>query len=116
MQFYPVIDIPPRWVIGDETLGSKLKFWFRFEGHEWLFKEARGNTGEDWAEKLAAEIACGANIPAARVEPAVYQGRRGCASRSFVARSSGVNLVHGNEIVAICNLRLDRAMLADDRG
>jgi hypothetical protein len=41
-----------------EPLGTKPKFWFRTEaGDRCLFKEARPNTGEDWAEKIACELA-----------------------------------------------------------
>jgi hypothetical protein len=41
-----------------EPLGTKPKFWFRTEAGVWcLFKEARPNTGEDWAEKIACELA-----------------------------------------------------------
>ena len=42
-----------------EQLGSKPKFWFRLEGDEqpWLFKFTRENTGEDWSEKIASEVA-----------------------------------------------------------
>jgi hypothetical protein len=41
-----------------EPLGTKPKFWFRTEaGDGCLFKEARPDTGEDWAEKIACELA-----------------------------------------------------------
>lgn len=33
-----------------EQLGSKPKFWFTYQAENWLFKEARVNSGEDWAE------------------------------------------------------------------
>lgn len=85
-------------ISGDEQLGSKSKFWFQHEGQDWLFKQARDSTGEDWAEKIAAEVAQLVGVNAARVELAIYQGRKGSASLSFM--QAGESLVHGNEILA----------------
>jgi hypothetical protein len=97
---YPILIVSPDSPIDDEALGSKPKFWFRRDGQHWLFKEARENTGEDWAEKVAAEIAHRLDISAAEVELAEYKGRRGSALRSFVATKRGEELIHGNEILA----------------
>lgn len=85
-----------------EQLGSKRKFWFRLPGDEqpWLFKYTREMTGEDWSEKIAAEIAKLLKIPAAQVELAIFMGHRGCASRSFVETRKGFELIHGSEILA----------------
>lgn len=85
-----------------EQLGSKPKFWFRWEGdtQPWLFKYTREGTGEDWSEKIAAEIARLIELPAARVELADFMGKRGSASRSFVFQHEGVDLVHGDELLA----------------
>lgn len=85
-----------------EQLGSKRKFWFRLPDDEqpWLFKYTRTNTGEDWSEKIAAEIALLLQIPAAKVELATFMGSRGCASRSFVDTHKGYELIHGSEILA----------------
>lgn len=104
---YSVLDVDPDSIIGDEPLGSKSKFWFLHDGEKWLFKEARVipfedqelPTGEDWAEKVAAEIAARLDIPAAEVELAVFRGRPGCASRNFV-RDTTHHLMHGNEVLA----------------
>jgi hypothetical protein len=95
---FPIIDISDATVVSDEQLGSKSKFWISLDNERWLFKEARVNTGEDWAEKVASEIAPLIEVQAARVELAEYAGRRGCLSLSFV--SADENLVHGNEILA----------------
>lgn len=84
----------------DEQLGSKRKFWFRQDGQLWLFKYARQNTGEDWAEKIAAEIAKLLELPSAEVELAHFIDDRGCASKSFVRQKEGVDLVHGSEVLA----------------
>jgi hypothetical protein len=103
---YPIIQIAQNEVIGDEQLGTKTKFWFERDGVRWLFKEAREindprgvtPTGEDWAEKVAAEIAHVLQIRAAEVELAEFEGRRGCASRNFTSASQ--QLMHGNEVLA----------------
>lgn len=105
---YPIINVPSDSLLADEALGSKPKFWFCRNEQRWLFKEARENTGEDWAEKVAAEIAHRLGIPAAEVELAECNGRRGCASRSFVATKKGEELIHGNEILAGQVLGYDR--------
>ena len=85
-----------------EQLGSKPKFWFRLQGDEqpWLFKYTRENTGEDWSEKIASELAKLLGIPAATVELATFMGKRGCASRSFVETKKGFELIHGSEVLA----------------
>lgn len=103
---FPVVVITSKQFADVEQLGSKEKFWFWHEGQKWLFKEARriqspqGDewTGEDWAEKIAAEIASLLNIPAAKVELADFEGRRGSASLNFT--SPAQQLMHGNEVMA----------------
>jgi hypothetical protein len=112
---YPVIEVDPESVVSDEQLGSKDKFWFEYEGQQWLFKEARvihsphGDvvTGEDWAEKAAAEIAQLIGVQAAHVQLAEYKGKRGCASLNFLPDRS-VHLEHGNEILGGRVLGYDR--------
>lgn len=99
--FYPIypISAQPEWV---EQMGSKPKFWFRRsdDNQSWLFKFARKGTGEDWAEKIAAEVAAALTIPAPGIELAEFNGRRGSISRSFVLQREGWDLVHGNELLA----------------
>lgn len=97
---YDIIQIPPDAREDTEQLGSKPKFWVLLDGQRWLFKVARDNTGEDWAEKAAAELAQALGIPAARVELARYNELRGCLSLNFVDVQAGEALVHGNEILA----------------
>lgn len=80
-----------------EQLGSKPKFWFTYENEKWLFKEARKNTGEDWSEKLASEIAELMGLKTHHAELAVWDGKRGCAVKSFLP--SRFSLVHGNELL-----------------
>jgi hypothetical protein len=95
---FPILQVDPNSLVGDEQLGSKNKFWFARGDERWLFKQAREHTGEDWAEKVAAEIAGCVQVEAAQVELAEYLGRRGSASLSFVEPNE--SLVHGNEILA----------------
>ena len=97
---YPIISIPPTERRDIEQLGSKAKFWVRLDRQLWLFKEARENTGEDWAEKVAAELAKLVGFDAADVELAEFSGRLGCVCRSFINLQRGEGLVHGNEILA----------------
>ena len=98
---YPIVTIPADAREDTEQLGSKPKFWVVLNGERWLFKEARADTGEDWAEKAAAEPAQALVIRAATVELAEYQGRRGSISLNFVDVKGGQALVHGNEILAL---------------
>lgn len=103
---YPILSIAAEQIVGDEQLGTKPKFWFEHAGSIWLFKEARAIdapagaeiAGEDWSEKVAAEIAHKLGIPAAEVELAECEGRRGSASKRFTTPSQ--QLMHGNEILA----------------
>lgn len=104
--FFPLLSIANDQIVGEEQLGSKEKFWFRQDGKLWLFKEVRviktpsGDvpTGEDWAEKVAAEIAHLLHISAATVELADFEGCRGCASLNFTTPAQ--QLMHGNEVMA----------------
>ena len=95
---FPILQIPTNARRDVEQLGSKPKFWFEHEGENWLFKEARENTGEDWSEKVASEIAALLELPTHHTELANWQGRPGSAVRSFLAAKSTV-LVHGNELL-----------------
>lgn len=100
MTTYNIIQIPGDARDDIEQLGSKPKFWVFLDGQRWLFKEARPGTGEDWAEKAAAELAKALGIPAATVELAECEGRRGCMSLNFIDVDAGEALVHGNELLA----------------
>jgi hypothetical protein len=97
---YIVFEIQPEWVLEQEALGSKEKFWYRAKDDEpeWLFKFPQPNTGQHWSEKIASEVAACLDIRHAQVEFAVFQGERGSASESFARE--GRNLFHGNQILA----------------
>ena len=96
---YPIVQVRKEWVLEQEVMGSKEKFWYLPEGQttKWLFKYPREDTGEHWAEKVAAEVAGWLGIPHGRVELAVFEGKRGSVTKSFV--SDGQELVHGNQVL-----------------
>ena len=81
-----------------EALGTKYKFWYRDDTYGMcLFKEGRPNTGENWAERIAAELARLIDLPHADYELAEYDNRRGVISKTLVA--GGARIVHGNELL-----------------
>ena len=98
---YPVLEVKYEWHLGTEAMGTKRKFWYRDpssrDATRWLFKIPRPNTGEHWAEKIAAEIARLLDIPHAQVELATCSGQRGSATKSF--RRERQELIHGNQIL-----------------
>jgi hypothetical protein len=82
-----------------EQLGTKYKFWYLDQdGQPWLFKQAREGTGEDWAEKISAELCQMLELPHATYELASWRGNRGIATPSFNVRDG--RLVFGNELLA----------------
>lgn len=103
--YFPILNVEPESAFdpeGIESMGSKEKFWFRFPGEEhsgpdWLFKYPRPDTGEHWAEKIAAEVAAILGIPHARVELATCEDIRGSATKSFL--QNGETVIHGNECI-----------------
>ena len=105
---FTVLQVQPEERLDVEQLGSKPKFWFERGKARWLFKEARENTGEDWAEKIASEIAALLGIAAATVQLASFNGKPGCASCLFVNRAIGQHLIHGNELLAGTVIGYDR--------
>ena len=96
---YPVIEVRPEWGLGNEDMGTKRKFWYRAPSQDtrWLFKYPQPNTGQYWAEKIAAEIARLIDVPHARVELAIYEGDRGSVTESFVR--SRQEMIHGNQLL-----------------
>lgn len=93
---YPIIEVSAGSAQTLEQLGTKDKFWFLTPGLGWrLCKLKRPNTGEDWSEKVAAEIAAGLDLPHALYELGVFEGRECVLSTTCVPE--GWTLVHGNE-------------------
>lgn len=83
----------------NEAMGSKYKFWFQHEQlGRCLYKQARQNLGEDWAEKVASELSELLELPHATYHLAeTWEGNRGVVSPNFLP--PGGTLVHGNEIL-----------------
>jgi len=96
---FVVRDVPAGAAATVEPLGTKYKFWFRDPDFGlMLFKEGRPGTGENWAERIACELADRIGMPHARYELATYETREGVVSTSLVER--GARIVHGNELLA----------------
>ena len=107
---FPVIDVSSQQPLRSEPMGSKDKLgWLDIGSREWLFKYARPGTGEDWAEKLACELAALIGLPHAGIELASHGDRRGLLS--LAVTSVGDRLVHGNEL--LMELMPDSAAHAD---
>ena len=100
---YPILEVRTDWQPAQpapEPMGSKRKFWFRSDaagGRDCLFKYPRSDTGEHWAEKIAAEVASALGIRHARVDLAAFQGHRGSATESFAR--GGRELHRGNDLL-----------------
>ncbi|MGN2246943.1 hypothetical protein ACFWZ3_09650 [Frateuria sp. GZRR35] len=95
---YKVIQVPDT-ARQLEQLGTKEKFWFEDEHRQLhLFKVARDNTGEDWAEKISAELCEALGLPHADYELAEHEGRRGVLTPRF--HPEGGRLVFGNELLS----------------
>lgn len=96
---FPVFEIPDDAAQAEEAMGTKFKFWYQHPSlGDCLFKLARPNTGEDWSEKIAAELAQLLSLPHATYELAIWQGQHGIISPNFLPNST--TLIHGNDILA----------------
>jgi hypothetical protein len=97
---YEIVEIPAEAPEDPESVGSKFKFWF--SGGQRLFKGVRGTSGEDWAEKISAELAGLIGLPHANYELASWQQSpahiSGVVSANFCGK--GEALVLGNELLA----------------
>jgi len=97
---FPIIDVTAWERIATEHMGTKPKFWCLDQaGNEFLFKESRAHAGENWSEKIAAEIADAFGLPHAEIELAVCDGKKGTVSRNFLSPTNPCSLIHGNELL-----------------
>src|SRR5437879_11178536 len=94
---FPITTLPEDAPDLLEQLGTKEKFWFRRAGARYLFKLVRQETGEDWSEKVASEIAALLGLPHARYAFGGWKSLRGVETPSFVPEAG--RLVHGNELI-----------------
>ena len=53
---FPIITVPDDAADLIEQLGTKPKFWYKHDNADYLFKEVRNNTGEDWARRY--QVSC----------------------------------------------------------
>jgi len=54
---FPIITLGVGTSESSEPLGTKEKYWLPIGDELRLFKVGRPGTGENWAEKIAAELA-----------------------------------------------------------
>lgn len=101
---FPIYVITRAMAIGPEQVGSKRKFWLRFDGRKALFKYARPDSGEPWAERIVADLAALLGLPHAEYDLAECEGEVGVLSWSFQDREIEGQpeepLTLGNEILA----------------
>jgi len=99
---FTVVKVKSEWERESEDMGSKYKFWYTNPvSGKWLLKFPRGNSGEHWAEKIAAEVGRVLGIDHAKVELAVFEGKRGSATKSFADVGTGQTLIHGNQLLEL---------------
>lgn len=99
---FPVISVPANTAESIEQLGTKEKFWFTDpQRGRCLCKIIRPGTGEDWSEKVAAELAQALGLPHAAYDLGSYQGKPCVVSPTFVPK--GGTLLHGNELLGQSN-------------
>lgn len=98
-----------------EQMGTKEKYWFLESSNDWywdysgdrfLFKSGREATGENWAEKIAAELCDLLDLPHADYHLAKYYELMGVITPSFVP--DGARFVPGNEILAATNRQYEK--------
>lgn len=95
---FPIVIVPADAAELSEQMGTKFKFWYSDELRQrTLFKEGRPGTGENWAEKLAAEFAGLLGIPHAHYDLAIWKDRCGVITPSLVSKKE--RLIHGNELI-----------------
>lgn len=96
---YPIYNIPTESYDVIEQIGTKEKFWYYDKGDKAfrMFKVGRYSTGENWAEKVACELAKLLCLPCASYDFAVWSGKEGVVSPLFVPLDG--RLIHGNEIL-----------------
>ena len=102
MSEYDIITVPRDASNTLESVGSKQKFWYyRDEINDkrpWLFKANRPGTGEDWSEKVAAELCALLGLPHVGYELATWTHTPGVVSRRLDRDDE--TLVLGNVVLS----------------
>lgn len=108
MADYKIFEVSEEGFEHFEQMGSKSKFWYtdRADNQSYLFKSIHTSDkynnniiryGEDWAEKIAYEIACQIGVPSAQYDLATYNGERGIRTKNFLMDSE--EMVFGNQLL-----------------
>ncbi|NEP10149.1 MAG: hypothetical protein F6K14_08015 [Symploca sp. SIO2C1] len=98
---FPIVEVSQDAPEESEVMGTKEKFWFNDQERGLcLYKKARLGTGEDWSEKIAAELCKLLGLPHADYELATFDGSWGIISPSFLPEDG--SLIPGNEILKSC--------------
>jgi hypothetical protein len=102
---FSILDVSDWDIVADETSGAEEKYWLQEPaGTRWLFKPVTVKQehvhGEDWAEKVVAELGCLLGIPCARIELAEFRGRPGCISADL--RPVTFELQPGQVLLEVC--------------
>ena len=95
---YKIVDIQED-MDNPEDLGTKEKFWYRYNNQKWLFKKSRPLTGEHWSEKVAEQLCQQLGIPHAKYELARYQGDIGITSLSIIEDRGKWRMTLGNQLL-----------------
>jgi len=101
MRAFDIQEVSGWTALEEETLGTKRKLWLIApDGRRWLFKyRFQPSTGDDWSEKIAAEIADLVGIPHAVVELATLDGHPGVVVLDFTDHTRAGELVLGNALL-----------------
>ena len=95
---FQIIRVPDNLFPKLEQMGTKFKFWYEDKKHGFcLFKEGHPNTGEDWAERVAAELCELLEMPHAVYRLAVWDDRRGVITQNFLEDDE--SYAAGNEVL-----------------
>ena len=99
----PLLDASDWPFVRDEQMGSKAKNWLRHPvtRRPWLFKSPRSDTGEHWAEVLAAHAADLLGVPHAKVQLAHHGLFLGALCRSLTPDRRRIQMIHGNEVLQL---------------
>lgn len=90
-QKFQIIEVPSDVAREQEQMGTKFKFWYYDDAHGYcLFKEGHPNTGEDWSERVVAELCGLIEMPHAVYKLAVWQERNGVISDCVFAKSASI--------------------------